>query len=97
LLTGQFEKLEIQFSAENIPLSYSRNGVGCLLLGSHIGSFEVLRSYAGSIIEPVASTSVPRVQENFMFFNEDDCWSMIEKSSPGRKGCKNFAWDKVFI
>ncbi|SMG65517.1 lipid A biosynthesis acyltransferase [methanotrophic bacterial endosymbiont of Bathymodiolus sp.] len=48
LLTGQFEKLEIQFPAENIPLSYSRNGVGCLLLGSHIGSFEVLRSYAVS-------------------------------------------------
>ena len=48
LLTSQFEKLKIQFPAENIPLSYSRNGVGCLLLGSHIGSFEVLRSYAVS-------------------------------------------------
>jgi predicted LPLAT superfamily acyltransferase len=46
LLTGQFEKLEIQFPAENIPLSYSRNGVGCLLLGSHIGSFEVLIGYS---------------------------------------------------
>jgi len=48
LLTGQFGKLDISFPAENIPLSYSKNGVGCLLLGSHIGSFEVLRSYAVS-------------------------------------------------
>ncbi len=48
LLTGQFDKLAIQFPAENIPLKYSKNGVGCLLLGSHIGSFEVLRSYAVS-------------------------------------------------
>lgn len=48
LLTGQFNKLDIAFPAENIPLTYSKNGTGCLLLGSHIGSFEVLRSYAVS-------------------------------------------------
>ena len=48
LLTGQFSKLDISFPAENIPLTYSKNGQGCLLLGSHIGSFEVLRSYAVS-------------------------------------------------
>lgn len=46
LLTGQFNKLDISFPAERLPLKYSKNGVGCLLLGSHIGSFEVLRSYA---------------------------------------------------
>lgn len=48
LLTGQFEKLDITFPAENVPRTYSKNGIGCLLLGSHIGSFEVLRSYAVS-------------------------------------------------
>ncbi|BCG63861.1 MAG: hypothetical protein methR_P1606 [Methyloprofundus sp.] len=48
LLTGQFAKLDITFPAENIPLTYSKDGIGCLLLGSHIGSFEVLRSYAVS-------------------------------------------------
>ncbi|MDT8426831.1 MAG: acyl-CoA synthetase [Methyloprofundus sp.] len=48
LLTGQFTKLDITFPSENIPLSYSKNGIGCLLLGSHIGSFEILRSYAVS-------------------------------------------------
>ena len=46
LLTGQFDKLEISFPPENMPLKYSQQGSGCILLGSHIGSFEVLRSYA---------------------------------------------------
>ncbi len=46
LLTGQFAKLDISIPAVNMPHKYSKNGKGCLLLGSHIGSFEVLRSYA---------------------------------------------------
>ncbi|MEQ1635332.1 MAG: hypothetical protein ABL903_01495 [Methylococcales bacterium] len=46
LITGQFTQLDITFPSENMPLRYSRNGVGCILLGSHLGSFEVLRSYA---------------------------------------------------
>ncbi|MCK5356104.1 MAG: hypothetical protein KAJ63_13380, partial [Methyloprofundus sp.] len=46
LLTGQFSKLHIIFPDKNMPLKYNKKGVGCLLLGSHIGSFEVLRSYA---------------------------------------------------
>jgi len=45
LITSQFDKLTIQFPPENMALSYSKNGRGCLLLGSHFGSFEVLRSY----------------------------------------------------
>ncbi|NOT11837.1 MAG: lipid A biosynthesis acyltransferase [Methylococcaceae bacterium] len=46
LITGQFDKLHITFPAENTPLKFSRSGMGCILLGSHVGSFEVLRSYA---------------------------------------------------
>ncbi len=46
LITGQFDKLQIAFPTENMPLKFSSNGSGCLLLGSHLGSFEVLRSYA---------------------------------------------------
>ena len=46
LMTGQFEKLDITFPPENLPLKYSQRGTGCILLGSHLGSFEVLRSYA---------------------------------------------------
>lgn len=46
LLTGRFDDLNIQFPEVNLPLLFSQQGRGCLLLGSHIGSFEVLRSYA---------------------------------------------------
>jgi predicted LPLAT superfamily acyltransferase len=46
LITGQFDKLNITFPAENMPLKFSLEGRGCILLGSHVGSFEVLRSYA---------------------------------------------------
>jgi predicted LPLAT superfamily acyltransferase/predicted hotdog family 3-hydroxylacyl-ACP dehydratase len=46
LITGQFDKLQITFPAINMPLQFSRAGMGCILLGSHVGSFEVLRSYA---------------------------------------------------
>ena len=46
LMTGQFGKLDIKFPDENIPLKYSQQGIGSILLGSHVGSFEVLRSYA---------------------------------------------------
>jgi predicted LPLAT superfamily acyltransferase len=46
LITGRFAELEIVFPAENMPLNYAQQGIGCLLLGSHVGSFEVLRSYA---------------------------------------------------
>lgn len=46
LMTGQFQHLDIRFPDENIPLRYSKQGVGSILLGSHVGSYEVLRSYA---------------------------------------------------
>ena len=46
LLTEQFNQLAIKFPDENIPLTYSQQGIGCILLGSHVGSFEVLRGYA---------------------------------------------------
>jgi predicted LPLAT superfamily acyltransferase len=46
LITGQFDKLNITFPTENMPLKFASSGRGCILLGSHVGSFEVLRSYA---------------------------------------------------
>ncbi|MGH8550188.1 MAG: hypothetical protein ACRERU_16615 [Methylococcales bacterium] len=46
LMTGQFQRLDIRFPDDNIPLRYSRQGTGSILLGSHVGSYEVLRSYA---------------------------------------------------
>lgn len=46
LITGRIEKINVTFPAVNMPLKFSRAGLGCILLGSHVGSFEVLRSYA---------------------------------------------------
>ncbi len=46
LLTNRFDAFDIEFPAVNLPLHFSKKGSGCILLGSHIGSFEVLRSYA---------------------------------------------------
>ncbi|MCI0653646.1 MAG: hypothetical protein L0Y38_06390 [Methylococcaceae bacterium] len=46
LMSGQFHRLDIRFPNDNIPLRYSRQGRGSILLGSHVGSYEVLRSYA---------------------------------------------------
>lgn len=46
LISGRFDVLDITFPSQNMPLAYSQKGTGCILLGSHVGSFEVLRSYA---------------------------------------------------
>jgi predicted LPLAT superfamily acyltransferase len=46
LITGQFHRLDIRFPDDNIPLRYARQGTGSILLGSHVGSYEVLRTYA---------------------------------------------------
>lgn len=45
LITGRFDKFAITFPPESLPRKYAQQGTGCILLGSHIGSFEVLRSY----------------------------------------------------
>lgn len=46
LMTGQFHRLDIRFPGDNIPRRYAGQGIGSILLGSHVGSYEVLRSYA---------------------------------------------------
>jgi predicted LPLAT superfamily acyltransferase len=45
-LTGRFDVFDIGFPSVNLPLSYASRGQGAVLLGGHLGSFEVLRSYA---------------------------------------------------
>lgn len=45
LLTGRFEKFAISFPPVSLPRKYAQLGTGCILLGSHLGSFEVLRCY----------------------------------------------------
>src|SRR5438067_9978647 len=44
LLTGAFQRFEIKFHHREILHQQVERGQGCILLGSHLGSFEVLRA-----------------------------------------------------
>src|SRR6266550_1362074 len=44
LLTGAFQHFEIKFHDREILHQQVESGQGCILLGSHLGSFEVLRA-----------------------------------------------------
>ena len=44
LLTGRFEDLDVRIRGEELIERQLESGLGCLLLGSHLGSFEVLRA-----------------------------------------------------
>src|SRR5205814_1511307 len=44
LLTGAFQHFEIKFHHREILHQQVESGQGCILLGSHLGSFEVLRA-----------------------------------------------------
>ena len=46
LLSGRFDQLEIRIHNLEVLLERARDGRGCILLGSHLGSFEVLRALA---------------------------------------------------
>jgi len=46
LFTGQEKLLDIRIHDENVLLQQIESGKGCILLGSHLGSFEVLRVLA---------------------------------------------------
>jgi predicted LPLAT superfamily acyltransferase len=44
LLSGRYQSLDIRIHGEEPILEQISNGSGCVILGSHLGSFEVLRS-----------------------------------------------------
>src|ERR1700743_619089 len=44
LINGQFEKFEISVEGEDMVLAHQPKGRGALLLGAHMGSFEVMHS-----------------------------------------------------
>ena len=44
LINGQFEKFNISIEGEDRVLTHERQGRGALLLGAHMGSFEVMHS-----------------------------------------------------
>lgn len=43
-LSGQLERFDIRFHNDRLILDQVASGQGCILLGSHLGSFEVLRA-----------------------------------------------------
>jgi predicted LPLAT superfamily acyltransferase len=46
MLTDRFEALDVRIQGPEPLLRYAAEGRGCLLLGSHLGSFEVMRNLA---------------------------------------------------
>jgi len=44
LFAGQVQRLDIQMHGLEVLDSYTRSGRGCLLVGAHLGSFEILRA-----------------------------------------------------
>ena len=46
VLTGRYEVLDVRVNGAERLLDYARRRQGCLLMGSHLGSFEVLRCMA---------------------------------------------------
>src|SRR5438552_3811327 len=51
LLTGAFQHFEIEFHDREILHQQVESGQGCILLGSHLGSFEVLRALGVTLAE----------------------------------------------
>jgi predicted LPLAT superfamily acyltransferase len=44
LLRGEFQRFDVKLYGKEIPHRRMESGKGCILLGSHLGSFEVLRA-----------------------------------------------------
>ena len=44
LLRGEFERFGVTIHGKEILQRHMETGKGCILLGSHLGSFEVLRA-----------------------------------------------------
>jgi predicted LPLAT superfamily acyltransferase len=44
LLKGEFQRFNVTFHHKEIPHRQVESGKGCIVLGSHLGSFEVLRT-----------------------------------------------------
>lgn len=63
-LTNQFQHFEFRFHGLDDVLARANSGQGCLLLGAHVGSFEVLRAVAvGHTPIPIKVLMYPQVNE----------------------------------
>lgn len=55
LLNGRFDKFDVRAHLDDAAKSMIANKQGCILLGAHLGSFEIARAYADEIDGPSAS------------------------------------------
>lgn len=61
LLRGEFDRFRVTIHGKEVLQRQTENGMGCILLGSHLGSFEVLRSlgvrYGGFSLKVLMNTA----------------------------------------
>ena len=62
LLNGRFDKFDVRAHLDDAARAMITHKKGCILLGAHLGSFEITRAYAEQIQGPPAS--VVMYQEN---------------------------------
>lgn len=55
LLNGRFDKFDVQAYLDDAAQAMIASRRGCILLGAHLGSFEIMRAYAHEIQGPPAS------------------------------------------
>jgi predicted LPLAT superfamily acyltransferase len=55
LLNGRFDKFDVHTHLDQATQTLLANKQGCILLGAHLGSFEIARAYAHEIQGPPAS------------------------------------------
>jgi len=55
LLNGRFDKFNVQVHLDGVARTLVEQRRGCILLGAHLGSFEITRAYADEIKGPPAS------------------------------------------
>jgi predicted LPLAT superfamily acyltransferase len=55
LLNGRFDKFDVRVHMDDAARTLIAGKQGCILLGAHLGSFEITRAYADQIEGPAAS------------------------------------------
>lgn len=55
LLNGRYDKLDVRVHRDDATQSMLSQKKGCILLGAHFGSFEIMRAYADAINGPPAN------------------------------------------
>lgn len=67
LLNGRFDKFDVRVHLDDAARAMMHDRRGCILLGAHLGSFEITRAYADEIDGPPAS--VVMYEENAQKLN----------------------------